>query len=304
MGVPASSLLPIRLGTLRPDAVLAFDLYVQVGAKSVHYLRQGDPLEKDRITRLKGKGVKKLFIRPEQEPAYLEYLDHGLNTLKGSSASVEEKATLVRDNLVGDAEGATKAVETQAGYARTQARMDKVVEFLTSDAGALQSVLGAAGCSLDNFQHSATVATLAVGLAPRCGLTAPADLNELGIAALLHDIGHTTLKLTPESSRTEYEKHPEAGAHLLAGKPYVTPSVLELIRDHEEMGEAAGFPRKVRLATLPLSSQVLNLCNDYDRYCMSKGKGAFGMAKEYFQEKIGLFDLAHMKALKALLEAR
>lgn len=75
-----------------------------------------------------------------------------------------------------------------------------------------------------------------------------------------------------------------------------------MIADHEEIGEAAGYPSKKRISQLPLPSQILNLCNHYDNYCQIKGVPPLEAMQSYFTDALGLFDLEHIKKLKEVLK--
>jgi HD-GYP domain-containing protein (c-di-GMP phosphodiesterase class II) len=302
--------IPIRVGTLRADDETYFDVYIKVSGKYLHYIKKSDPFEGERIEKLKSKGVKKLYIKEEAESDYLKYLDAGLDRLKDPKLAEAVKDNLVRDAMVTDAENAVRNVDTEQGYKRTEKRVEKAIEFLTGDTGILKRIMAGAGYSQDTFQHSANVCTLALGMAGPLGLNKSADLLSLGLAALLHDVAYTkftfearipTTQMTKEQLKL-YMDHPIDGARLLADKPYVSKPVLELIADHEEIGEGMGFPNKKRLSTMSLSSQILNLCNDYDRYALLKKQTHKEVAKQYFQEKVGCFDLGHMKQLVSLLK--
>ena len=302
--------LPVRIGTLRPGAPVRFDVHILVAEKYVHYIRSADTFDPDRIERLRSKGVKKLYIPEESEPAYLAYLDAGLEDLSNKDLPLEERSSLVGSAIVTDAENALHNCETEQGYHRTEDRIGKVVSFLTSEDGAIKNILASTGCSLDNFQHAANVTSLALGLANRLGITSARDLLDLGIAGLLHDSALMNLgfgaDVQPENLSVaelkQYQKHPTEVAHLLAGKPYINRNILELIANHEEIGEGAGFPQKKRLSTLPLSSQVLNLCDAYDHFASVQRMAPLDAAKKFFSDKIGFFNLDHIRELSALLK--
>jgi len=302
--------LPVRIGTLRPGDVVNFNIYILIADKYVHYIRTSDPFEPERIERLRGKGVKKLYIPEDSEAAYLTYLDAGLNQLKDTKISVRERSNLVSSSMVTEAENALHNVQTESGYKKTEERVSKVVDFLTSETGALKDILASTGTALDNFQHSANVTSMALGIASRLGVTQTRDIMDLGIAGLLHDSALPKLgfsadckwdKLAGEDLK-KYQEHPIAAAHQLAGKPYINREILELIANHEEIGEGAGFPGKKRISTLPLKQQVLNLCNNFDHYCFLKGTPPLEAAKSFLNEKIGLFDLEHIKILTSVLK--
>lgn len=304
------SYFPVRINTLRPDDVICFDVFVQVGERYIHYIRRSDPFDGERIVRLKEKGVKKLFIQEDAEQDYLKYLDAGLDRLKDEKLAPTERLALVHDALVTDAENVSRNIENQPGYIHTEQRMKKAAEFLTSENGIVKNVLDSAGFSQDSFQHCANVSTLSVGLASLLGVTQTSELVELGIAALLHDIGYLKLDFNPRVSISEltleqlnqFHRHPVIGAEMLSERPYINKKMRDLVSDHEEKGDGIGFPNKKRISTLSLPSQILNLCNEYDRYSFEKKISHKDAAKGFFQDRIGAFDLNHIKMLVTLFK--
>lgn len=302
--------LPVRIGTLRPGDIVNFDIFILIAEKYVHYIRTADPFDPDRIERLRTKGVKKLYIPDDSEAAYLAYLDAGLNSLKDASISVQDKSALVSSAMVTEAENAIHNVQTETGYRKTEDRIGKVIDFLTSESGALKNILTQTGTSMDNFQHAANVTSMAVGMAQKLGISQTRDLLDIGVASLLHDSAlaklgfNADVKLDklPIEDLKKYQEHPVAAAHLLAGKPYINKNVLELIANHEEIGESAGFPNKKRLSILPPTQQVLNLCDNFDHYASTKGLPPLEAIKTYMSDKIGLFNLDHIKVLTGVLK--
>lgn len=293
--------IPVRLKTIRPDSQIHFDLYIKIGEKFVHYIRNNDSIEKPRMDNLKSKKVRKLFIPFDQEDNYLSYLDAGLDQLSSDNLSLDEKAELTHDSLVTAAENAEKTFETEKGFQQTQDRFEKITDFLMSDSGAIKKIMEAAGTSLDNHQHAATTSSLALGLATATGFLSANEMFELGIAALVHDIGKNDLPFDPMTPSAElsgenlklYRAHAQKGADMLAGKPFISPRILGMIADHEEVGNGQGFPNKKNLAKLKLPYQILNLCNNFDQYCFQNkldhkaGLPAFKMERgEMFDEEL------------------
>lgn len=290
----ANQFFPVRLNTLRSNDLVSFDVYVKVGERYIHYIRLMDEMEGARLRSLKSKGVRKLFIRPEHEDAYLKYLEEGLNTLTDKKTDVAERSSRANDTLVIAAENAEKTLESEAGYNGQKVQFEKIAEFLSSDKNALKGVLNAAGISGDTNQHAATVSSLSIALAQKVGMTDQNEIFELGLAALLHDIGKSRLKFDPMKPTSEltpdelkqYKNHPRDGADMLAGKPFISPRILGLIASHEERGEMRGYPEKNNLFKMDLSYQILSLTNQFDHFSWEK-KILPSMAIDPFFEAFG-----------------
>ncbi|WP_408095666.1 HD-GYP domain-containing protein [Peredibacter sp. HCB2-198] len=300
---------PVRLNTIRPDETITFDLYLKLSTRYVHYIHCNEELEGERQKKLKSHGVRKVFIRTADEDAYLSYLENGLSTLKDQSLDISTKGSIAHDSLITAAENAERVLETESGFNKQKKQFEKVSEFLASEKGALKSVLQSAGISVDNNHHAATVSSLCLAVATKAGIEDKTEIFELGIAALLHDIGKNRLKFnymkpwaqfTPDEQR-QYKNHPQDGADMLAGKPYINPRILGLIAAHEEKGEGRGYPEKVNLFKKPLSYQILSMVNAFDHFCFEENILPNQAIDPFFEKHGQFFDESLISVLATVL---
>jgi HD-GYP domain-containing protein (c-di-GMP phosphodiesterase class II) len=304
------SYIPIRLGTLRPWQPVNFDIFIKISDRHIHYIKKSDPFDGDRITSLKTKGVKNLFIPADSETDYLTYVDVGLTQLKDTKIALADRADIARDSVATSAENASKNIPNETGCRQTEDQIQKILDFLMSENGAMKQILSTSGVAADVFHHTTHVVTLSLSLAGKLGVVDSKTLMNLGMAALLHDIGKEALDLDPSIPRENltpeqlkiYQKHPEAALMKTQDKPYINAQILELILNHEEIGEGNGFPKKKRLKTLSISQQILNLCNEYDRVCTVNKVPPLEAIKQFYLDKLGLFELSHLTKLQELIK--
>jgi putative nucleotidyltransferase with HDIG domain len=300
---------PVRVNTLVPDTSIQFDLYIKVADKVVHYIRESDSIDKTRLDKLKAKKVKKLFIPEESESKYLAYLDQGLAKLTQSDAPLENRAGIAHDSMVTAAENAERNLETEKGYQQVENQMSKILDFIQSDRGALKGMLGSAGKSEDIFQHSATVSSLAISLATKLGIKNSREIAELGIAGLVHDLGKTHLSFDPLKKRQdmtpdekkEYEKHVTNALEILTKKKFITPTIVNIVANHEEVGRGRGFPEKKNLSDLPKLNQIFNLCNDFDRFCYENELAPLQGIDPFFEARGPNFNEEYISVLATVL---
>lgn len=122
-------------------------------------------------------------------------------------------------------------------------------------------------------QHSVNVLVLSLLLGRALGMK-NADLHDLGVAALIHDIGksrlppnlrHATASM-PLLERARYESH--VGESVALAKHMGLPeAVLTAIARHHEMVDGSGFPLRLSGSELGRGGQILALVNRYDRKC-------------------------------------
>lgn len=118
-------------------------------------------------------------------------------------------------------------------------------------------------------RHAMGAAELATRVARRMGL--PEDQVEIvRLAAILHDIGkigipdrilHKEGPLTSEE-RQVVQTHPEMGAHLIAGIPFLR-EVATVIRHHHERHDGTGYPSRLPSEAIPLGARIVALVDAY-----------------------------------------
>ena len=118
--------------------------------------------------------------------------------------------------------------------------------------------------------HLRRVKVYATEIGKELGL-APADLQALEAAALLHDIGKLAVpeyiipkpgKLTPE----EFEKmkiHPVVGAEILERVRFPYP-VVPIVRSHHEKWDGSGYPDGLKAEAIPIGARILAVVDCLD----------------------------------------
>ncbi len=124
-----------------------------------------------------------------------------------------------------------------------------------------------------NALHPINVMVIALLLGRSLGMKS-VELHDLGVAALIHDLGK--LKLPPNlrqptpsmipRERSRYETHVGESV-AFAMRMGLPDAVLTAIAQHHEMADGSGFPLRLSGLALGRSSQVLALVNRYDRMC-------------------------------------
>lgn len=129
------------------------------------------------------------------------------------------------------------------------------------------------GAGMRPALHSVNVMVLSLLLGKALHIEGQ-ELHEIGVAALLHDLGKSSLPLhvaEPHSllmpaDRRRYESH-VAESVVLARKMGWPANVLLAIAQHHEMMDGSGFPQQLSGKDLGRAGQVLALVNHYDRMC-------------------------------------
>lgn len=117
--------------------------------------------------------------------------------------------------------------------------------------------------------HGIRTARIAVAIA-RVMDVPPDEINVIGLAARLHDVGKT--KVDPailhkpgpldEDEWMELKRHPQLGYDMLRGK--VDPRVARMVLMHHERLDGGGYPAAVGAAQIDMSVRILQVADAYD----------------------------------------
>jgi len=121
------------------------------------------------------------------------------------------------------------------------------------------------------YVHALNVCALSMGIAEQIGLE-EAWIQEMGLGALLHDIGlylspsaflSTTAVITLDE-KNRYWDHPVRGAELLLATPGIPELVSIIAYEHHLYYNGQGFPAQQRPRELNLGSMIALIADTYD----------------------------------------
>jgi HD-GYP domain-containing protein (c-di-GMP phosphodiesterase class II) len=121
------------------------------------------------------------------------------------------------------------------------------------------------------YVHALNVCAISLGIAEQIGLEKE-WIQELGLGALLHDIGlyfsppallSTTAVITLDE-KNRYWDHPVRGAELLLASPGIPELVPIIAYEHHLHYNGEGFPAQQRPRELNLGSMIALIANTYD----------------------------------------
>lgn len=125
--------------------------------------------------------------------------------------------------------------------------------------------------------HGVNTAVLALLLGKTLGMREQV-LHDLGVAALLHDLGKLPLHIPASAcvlnqklqditqAPSLYARHVGESVALAQAMGFA-PSVTTAIAQHHEWADGSGFPLGLLAADMELGGQILALVNNYERLC-------------------------------------
>ncbi|MBY6188523.1 DUF3391 domain-containing protein [Marinobacter hydrocarbonoclasticus] len=119
--------------------------------------------------------------------------------------------------------------------------------------------------------HSLNVSVVALVLGRALGLEGP-QLRELGLAALVHDIGKLRVPATIRNKRgplsqaeqNYLRQHPKLAIEMLKGTAYATKAISAMVVSHHEYLDGSGYPQKLSGKAIYPMTQILTIANEYD----------------------------------------
>jgi putative nucleotidyltransferase with HDIG domain len=265
--------LPIHLDSLRIDSVLDFDLFLKVNNELVLYRAANLPFTDRTRQKLLDNRVDRLYVPYENREKYQRYIEAHLDKiLTDKTIHEEKKAAILYDtstNLVKD-------VLSNPTYGdnihRSQALVANAVDYILKGRDAFLNLMKITSFDYYTYTHSVNVCTFSIALAQQMGIKDEQFMHELGVGALLHDIGKSRISDRILNKRTtltpiEFEimkKHPKWGVEILAETNVVAESVYYPVLQHHERGDRRGYPDGLSLDEMHVYSKVVAIADSFD----------------------------------------
>jgi len=275
--------IPIELESLRLDTVKAFDLFLHVDAgeeKQVLYLSCDIPFSEEARSNLLSKGIKYLYVPKDQEDAYMGYLCQNLeDILCDPDIPVEKRATIlcraayssVKDTFSDPSSESIQSAKGVVGHTVTLVRK-------TDNLSAMQ-LLDATSRDRSLFVHAVNVMLMGVALTEKLlPKISQKDLEKVGAACLLHDIGKSQLpteiveKTEPLSAaeRKLLRSHPAVGITVLDKTGHLDSVVQAVTLQHHERFDGSGYPKGLRKRQIHEYTHICSIANIFERLTTAK----------------------------------
>lgn len=125
----------------------------------------------------------------------------------------------------------------------------------------------------DVYFHALNVSVLSLILGHAIRLEPP-QLQQLGLGAMLHDIGLCEVpdmviakrESLNKAEQAVYESHVRVGVKI-GGRMALSPEALAIIAQHHERIDGSGYPERLGGAQIHLLARIVGLVNAYDNLC-------------------------------------
>jgi HD-GYP domain-containing protein (c-di-GMP phosphodiesterase class II) len=150
-------------------------------------------------------------------------------------------------------------------------------------------------------EHSLNVGLLAITFGRHMGLLED-DLNKLGFAAMLHDVGKMRIPegiLNKPGPLTDQEfelmkRHPQFGRDILLSHKNIFHGATDVAFGHHEALDGSGYPRKLKASGISEVTRMVTLCDVYDAItsdrAYKKGRSSLDALKILYDNKGTKYD--------------
>jgi HD-GYP domain-containing protein (c-di-GMP phosphodiesterase class II) len=304
---------PLRISTVKPLRNLTFDLYIYYKDQYLCYAKRDEKFSEEKFQKLKGQKIAKFFITESDEVNYQKFLDALLaETLKDPNINSDEKVAMVEGAASTAIERMQQNPGSENAYRMTETAAKSLRQVIKNNPDALKKIFGKKVEKNETIiKHSLNVCALSVKLAEMMKCSEQ-ELDDLGTAALIHDIGITQMnkddiqlfykpkKLLSNDDKRVYYLHTKDAKTLLQEKPYVNSAILELVINHEEVLSGSGPNKKKKLSLL---EEILSMVNNYDKRIINNKSTPIQTLKDMMIDEMGNYNLDLLNSFKKVLQA-
>ncbi len=215
-----------------------------------------------------------IAIHKEDIPLYKEYINNlSLELTKSTEGSTDLQFSILREN----SKFVIKDILEDPRSGETVEKAGKLVETLTNtildNQSNFSSLLKITSHDYYTYTHSLNVCSLCIGLGTELKLKKSPDLMELGLGALLHDLGKCAIdlrvlnkpgKLTEDEFK-EVQSHVTAAKKLLqSGDTEIPKNAMVTVLQHHEKMSGNGYPHKLKGDQIHINGRIGAIVDFYD----------------------------------------
>ena len=304
------SFFKVRVKTLTPEKPTTFDLYVRINQQNILYLKAGDCLSLEKIQSLNTKDSGQHFmVKEEDRKAYKTYVHEQMIS---PDLAVREKAIVLRESSMTLIEELYEDPDVSKALEASRPVIEDFVQFMQAEPEAMSHLISLSGHDFYTYNHSLDVSIYSLGLGEALQYS-KAELEELGMAALLHDIGkkHVHLDiLCKKGSLSDVEwqqmqKHPQYGLTILSQFPNISDAIKAACYEHHESWSGNGYPQQLSRDEIHPFARIVAIADTYDAMTTQRSYNvpmkpfeAVTMMKE---KLAGRYDPDMLKAMHSVL---
>ncbi len=259
--------IKVRLSSLNPNEPIPFDLYVLINQKQILYLRAGDSLSLEKLSKFGNKAPDSFYLKSGNRIDYKIYVH---SQLRNDKLNAHQKAVILRESSLTLVEELFESPDIERALAESKEIIAEFVELMGTEPDAMAHLIGLSSHDFYTYTHSLDVGIYSLGLAKVAGFSGE-DLQEMGEGALFHDIGKRNVSVDiickdgplNDIEWAQMQKHPEYGLLLLDGHE-VSDAIKACCFEHHESIAGNGYPQQLSASEIHPMAKIVALTDTFD----------------------------------------
>jgi HD-GYP domain-containing protein (c-di-GMP phosphodiesterase class II) len=256
---PAAALGPVIHGfvgvsfnVIRAIVPFGFDIYVSDGLLRPRLFRARDSvLEVDHSALVRRQESQWFYIKGKDRLAYEAKLHDNLETILacGNMPAVERFEVLM-GAVSAQLRTAFQIIQVDAAVEKSNNAGRHIAQLVTQSDLLPAELMAIAQHNNHTFAHILNTSSFAAYLAMSLGIRDPAELQQIAVGGMLHDLGKRFLprRLIESASQLNREErrlitqHPQRGYEELHARPDMSFGQLMMVYQHHERVDGSGYP--------------------------------------------------------------
>ncbi|MBK7961346.1 MAG: HD domain-containing protein [Bdellovibrionales bacterium] len=310
MEIDEGKFFRIRLSTIRADKVTDFKIYLLIDGHFVLYLRAGDKLSDAKIGLLHGRDSgNSFFVRVEDRETYRQWVRSEMNSETINSL---DKAKILRESALAIMEDLFENPDVNKALDDSRPIINDFVTFMGREPEGMSYLISLSGHDFYTYNHSLDVSIYALGLGAALSFS-PANLEELGVASLFHDIGKRSVNLDilckkgplSDDEWTQMKQHPQFGLIILDQHPNMSDAIKAACYEHHESFAGNGYPQQLVGNEIHPYGRIVAITDTYDAMTTQRSYNSpmspFDAVTMMKEKLAGRYDPDMLKALYSVL---
>lgn len=302
---PTQQLIPVDIDVFRSATRdISFDVYIKLSDDNfAHVFSRTTGLDYKRLAGYIQKGVKNLYIRPEDEIAFKAFVARPAHVIFSDPSTSQEKkiATLLNMTEQNMAELFTQVQVSEETAADSQRLIRNYVDLMGQSPQTLATILKLVSHGEYLYYHSIAVAIFSMFIAKASGQFNRKMLELVGLGGFLHDIGCTQLPKDilnhPDELNEEQwgimREHPRIGLNMIASTPNIPEEVRYIVYQHHEQPDGNGYPNGIHSPVIYYPAKIVAVADSFSALISKRPyRPAFsvGQAVDILQKGSGKHD--------------
>ena len=268
--------LPLHLAVMQPGTLAPVDLYLgfDTPRRYTLYRSARTPFTEEARQRLIERGVSLLYVRREDEDAYVGYVVDNLSRILHDELLPPRRACELVVNT------STRVMRAVFDDPRSGRNLDRVKDVVSAavfsimrSPDAVWDMASLAAHDYHTYTHSVQVSVFLIATAKELLEVRDSTLLErIGYGGMLHDIGksripeailHKPEKLTQEEFE-QVKAHPLLGLEMIERYRKIPASTAAVVRSHHERFDGRGYPDGLAGRTIRPVARLAKITDVYD----------------------------------------